>query len=189
MRPKNEENGNFTKLRYPDKNEYIEDTRYISTQPSDKRKLGFGSHDAKRRDEFSNTIRTEQYRSTIIRERHLTEKGSVQLQDTLQRLLEERAANPLPETTTTAGEFSYSDTCPQYDIGRTRVTAFDPKSSRDTYYKFSNGREKRFGDYKPVSTQVGDGSWEYNYKPPMHGGKSEVKNFFDKSHLEVGRDP
>jgi hypothetical protein len=177
----------FTKLKYPEKNEYIEDTRYALSQPLDKRKLGFGSHDAKRRDEFSNATRTEQYRATIKREKGNSDRTADQLQDSLRALIEERAANGAPESTTqSGGGFSYSDTCMQYDIGRTRVTEFDPKSNRDKYYKFSNERERRYGGIKPVSAQIGDGCWRYNYQPPMHGGRSEVKNFVDKGHLVVG---
>jgi hypothetical protein len=44
----------------------------------------------------------------------------------------------------------------------------------------------RFGEtVKPVSYDIGNYAWETPYKPPSHGGKSEVKNFFDKSHLNV----
>lgn len=84
----------------------------------------------------------------------------------------------------TAG-FSYSNQVPRYDIGRTRVTPFDPKSKKDAYYKFDGTQEKRLGNHKPISTEVGDAAWTLTYKPPNHGGKSEVKNFFDKSHLSV----
>jgi hypothetical protein len=36
-----------------------------------------------------------------------------------------------------------------------------------------------------IYIKVGDSAWSLTYKPPSHGGKSEVKNFFDKSHLSV----
>lgn len=49
-----------------------------------------------------------------------------------------------------------------------------------------NGNVSRFGESpKPVSYDVGGLAWETQYKPPSHGGKSEVRNFFDKSHLNV----
>ena len=73
----------------------------------------------------------------------------------------------------------------QFDIGRNRVTEFDPKSTKDTFYKFKQNQDKRYGLYKPVSVDVGDSAWTTHYKPPSHGGKSEVKNFYDKSHLSV----
>lgn len=81
--------------------------------------------------------------------------------------------------------FSYSDQVPRYDIGRTRETPFDPRSKKDAYYKFDGTQEKRLGTHRPISMEVGDSAWSLTYKPPSHGGKSEVKNFFDKSHLSV----
>lgn len=40
-------------------------TVYTKNQPLDSRKLGFGSHNAKNRDEFTLHIRTEQYRELL----------------------------------------------------------------------------------------------------------------------------
>ncbi len=54
----NEENGYFTKTVYK-AGGYSDAIRYVTTQPLDSRKKGFGTKDAKRRDEFSNAIRTE----------------------------------------------------------------------------------------------------------------------------------
>lgn len=188
MIPQNAENGHFSKLQYGGGG-YLEATRYISTQPLDARKKGFGSHDAKRRDEFANANRTEQFRATIAKESAITAKSSQSLQATLSKLMEERAktTQSFVETggATGSSTFSYSSAVPQYDIGRSRVTPFDPRSIKDTYYKFSGERPKRFGDYRPSSTDFGDGAWDVTYKPPAHGGRSETKNFLDKSHLTV----
>ena len=192
MLPVNAENGHFSKLQYAGGG-YLEATRYLPGQPLDSRKKGFGSHDAKRRDEFANANRTEQYRATIAKESIITEKASAKLQSTLTQLLEERA-----KTTSAGGlgpesgsglsgtsTFSYSSAVPQYDIGRSRVTPFDPRSIKDTYYKFSTDRPRRLGDYRPTSVDLGDGAWGVTYKPPTFGGRSETKNFLDKSHLTV----
>ena len=189
MIPQNAENGHFSKLQYGGGG-YLEATRYIAAQPLDARKKGFGSHDAKRRDEFANANRTEQYRATIAKESLTTAKGSEALQATLTKLLEERAKTTQSIGTDSAGlsgtsTFSYSSAVPQYDIGRSRVTPFDPRSIKDTFYKYSGDRPKRFGDYRPSSVDFGDGAWDVNYKPPAHGGRSETKNFLDKSHLTV----
>lgn len=106
------------------------------------------------------------------------------IESRLTELLAKKAlTNSRPSTT---GSFSYSETCHQYDIGRNRITSFDPKSIKDTYYKFRDEVPKRFGDtVKPISTDVGSSAWEVEYSPPSFGGKSLVKNFFDKSHLSV----
>jgi hypothetical protein len=195
MVPQNAENGHFGKLHYAGGG-YLEATRYINAQPLDARKKGFGSHDAKRRDEFSNANRTEQFRATIAKESQATAKSSEQLQKTLAVLMEQRAhqaelngsGNQSPNSTGTStisgtADFSYSSLVPQYDIGRARVTPFDPKSIKDTYYRFSTDRAKRTGDHKSTSNDYGDGSWQDNYTPPTFGGRSETKNFLDNSHL------
>jgi hypothetical protein len=181
MKPQNEENGNFGKLKYAECN-YLESTKYLDTQPLENRKLGFGSHDAKRRDEFANAIRTEQQKTTIMKERKVMERTSGDLPERLTQLLAERQKYQ----TAIMNESEYSKSVPLYDIGRTRVTAFDPKLIKDTYYKFNHNHDKRRGDYRPCSTEFGDGAWNVNYKPPQYGGSSVIRNFFDKSHLTVG---
>lgn len=81
----------------------------------------------------------------------------------------------------------FADQVPQYDLGRERVTEFDPKAGRDTYYKFNHEHGKKLGMYRPVSVEVGCNAWSVTYRPPANGGKSEVSKFFDKSHLIVGQ--
>lgn len=41
----------------------------------------------------------------------------------------------------------------------------------------------------PTALDSGWDAWNYDYKPPVHGGDAanSVKNFNDKSHLKVGR--
>ena len=107
--------------------------------------------------------------------------GAAQIQEKLQTLLESRNNLEIDDRAKTV----YEIPVPQFDIGRTRVTEFDPKSTKDTFYKFKQNQDKRYGLYKPVSADVGDSAWTTHYKPPSHGGKSEVKNFYDKSHLCV----
>lgn len=167
---------------------YKETNKYITTQPLDSRKKGFGTKDAHRRDEFSNNIRTEQYRESIRKEINLLNSNKDQFEAKLNKLLSTRTSSSNGESTRpfTTGSFNYSQTGAQYDIGRTRVTPFDPKSSKDSYYKFKDDTPKRFGEFvKPVSTDLGSTAWDVEYKPPSFGGKSLVKNFFDKSHLSV----
>lgn len=175
-------NGNFLKLTYMPSG-YLEATRYLGTQPLASRKLGFGSRDAFKTDEFSNAIRTSQYREGIIKELNNMKSGGSM--ERTQKILEEHAAreaaNPAPEW---KGK-NYSERVAQFDIGRSRNTEFDAKSSKDTYYKFDDKHGKRLGMYKPVSLDVGSSAWSHKYRPPANGGKSEVQKFFDKSHLTI----
>lgn len=173
-------NGNFLKLTYMPSG-YLEATRYLQTQPLVNRKLGFGSKDAFKTDEFSNAIRTSQYREGIKKEMVLAkERGA----GAAEKLLEEYAKRPPAQKW--KGK-NYAEKVPQYDIGRNRVTAFDARSTKDSYYKFDSSTGKNYGMYRPVSADVGNSAWEQKYQPPTHGGRSEVQNFFDKSHLTVGR--
>jgi len=190
MIPPNEQNGHFAKITYMPEG-YKEVNKYITTQPLEGRKRGFGTKDAHRRDEFSNAVRTEQYREGIKKEKFMMLQHSGEVKEKLTALLAERTMREQELGDRTRGDFestfSYNNRVAQYDIGRERITAFNPKSNKDTYYNFDNERPKRFGDVpKPVSYNIGDNAWDVTYKPPSNGGKSEVKNFFDKSHLNTG---
>jgi hypothetical protein len=183
--PKNAENGMFSKLTYQGGG-YTETIKYKPVEGDDRKGFGFGSKDASRRDEFSSDIRTQQYRETLVKEQWLMNKSGAS--ERLTKLLAERSLSSVPETMThTHGtmDCTYGEQVPQYDIGRTRVTPFNPNATKDAYYRFDTTKERRLGPYRPVSHDVGESSWEIHYKPPQHGGKSEVKNFFDKSHLSV----
>lgn len=174
-------NGNFFKLTYMPSG-YLESTRYLTTQPLAGRKLGFGSKDAFKTDEFSNAIRTSQYREGIKKEMQIAKaRGGI---EKITQMLEDYEKRNPPKKF--PGK-DYSERVPQYDIGRERVTPFDSKSSKDTYYKFDDKHGKKLGTYKPVSVDVGGSAWEQKYQPPTWGGRSEVQNFFDKSHLTVNR--
>mmetsp|Transcript_65709 Transcript_65709/g.181431 ORF Transcript_65709/g.181431 Transcript_65709/m.181431 type:complete len:177 (-) Transcript_65709:281-811(-) len=68
--PKNTMDGGgyFDKATYTKGEEYVDKLGYLKTQPLEARKLGFGSHDASNRDEFTSHIRTEQYRELLVAE-------------------------------------------------------------------------------------------------------------------------
>lgn len=187
MRPINEENGYFSKVSYKGGG-YQEGIKYITTQPLDSRKKGFGTKDASKRDEFSNIIRTEQYRETLRKEQDVCNLNSEKLQEELDMLMATRVqtAPTFNKTVSSdSSEFSYDSHVALYDIGRTRVTPFNPKSIKDSFYRFSSDRQKRLGTFRPSSCDFGDFPSDIGYKPPEHGARSEVKNFFDKSHLFI----
>lgn len=187
MKPVNEENGFFSKTTYK-AGGFQEGIKYKDTQPLDQRKKGFGTKDAHKRDEFSNTMSTEQYRETLKKEAFLAATRSGNVQEELEALLASRThTSPVFNTTAASdsSDFSYDSHVPLFDIGRSRITPFDARSIKDTFYKFNGNRDKRFGSYRPSSCDVGLSAWDTVYRPPSHGGKSETKNFFDKSHLNV----
>lgn len=151
---------------------------YLSIEPPDKRKLGFGTHDASRRDEFSQTIRTEQYRETLTKESRAL--GDVAESDDVKALKEKTAKEPREFV---AGKEEIKHL---YDVGRNVHTEFDPKNGREKFYSITHGivHEKRMGGLRTASQDIGDGAWHYTYQKPEFSTPSQVKNFFDNSHLD-----
>ena len=124
----------------------MEGIRYLKTQPLEQRKKGFGTKDANKTDEFSNSNRTQQYREGIKKEQYVIMQAAGKIADRLKELTEERDRRA--STAPAQGGFDYASRVPQYDIGRSRVTEFDPKSVKDTYYKFSDEHGKRYGNFR-----------------------------------------
>lgn len=174
--PVNEENGHFAKLTYAP-TAYKEGNMYISTQPLDKRLKGFGSKDAHRRDEFASEIRCSQYREGIKKELELSRKSI-----NPDILAQTQSPESTGEFTRTRG-LSKTGGAHEFDIGRTQVTEFDPRSTKDQYYKLAVHDEKKWGSIRPVSCDIGDVANEIEYKPPKHGGGKS--KFYDSSHLKV----
>jgi hypothetical protein len=166
--PNNAENGNFGKLTYAP-SVFKESNMYLSTQPLEKRVKGFGSHDASRRDEFTSSVRTEQYRQSIRKETQALPHTDLVLEDELDRA---QSAPSSPAMLMSASGTLRRETL--YDIGRTKVTEFDPKSTKDRFYK-SGGKDRQLGTYQPSSTIIGNSAWNTEYKPPSHGAASLVK--------------
>jgi hypothetical protein len=116
-------------------------------------------------------MRTEQYRATIRRENQLMKLH--------------QSSNDI--------EISESQESPNdnkdfflYDIGRSRVTEFDPKMKRDSYYKFSSSKGRTFNSgLRPVSGDWGCGLEEMEYKAPEYGGHAATQHFFDRSHIHL----
>lgn len=159
---------------------YTEMQRYSEIEKLDTRKKGFGTRDASRRGEFTATIRTEQYRETLKKEQRITNKIAAQSNN--QELLARMAAQPPSNFPDELKETEFL-----YDIGRGNTTEFDPKARRDTFYRIrtSNDPPMRIGPYRRSSQVVGDGAWNTAYTKPQHGHVSPMKNFHDRSHLQV----
>lgn len=183
MVPHNGENGNFSKLTYVPEG-YKDGVNYKDTQPLEKRKNGFGSHDADRRDEFTNFIATERYREMLKKEQLLCVEKPGDIERKLRKLLEER--QNLESSKVSSKRTFRNEKFHLYDIGRSRTTDFDPKSSKDRSYKFDPDHGREYGSIaKPIGCEIGELAWTVTYKAPKFGGKSEMRNFYDKSHLNV----
>ena len=91
---------------------YVETNLYIETQPLDARKKGFGSKDAHRRDEFSNAVRTQQYRESIRKEMELRKED---VHSKMKEIMDKHQSTQSAENNLTTKRF-------QYDMGRSLVT-------------------------------------------------------------------
>ena len=178
--PENAERGNFSKITYMS-SKFAEANSYREKVES---KPGFGTKDASKTDEFCNSIRMEQYRQVLKKEALSSRKTMEDNTKKLEELMASRTTKG-PETTS-----KYAEQVPAYDIGRTRINEYSQKLKKDSYYRPEiNGPSKFLGPYMPTSLDCGWDPWNYEYKPPSHGGDAanSVKNFYDKSHLKVGK--
>ncbi len=155
---------------------------YSKTQPKESRKSGFGTHDASRRDEFTSHVRTEQYRETLTHELHLLDKIK---QKSTMKDEDDEEEDP---TGTSSSPIQTRKTF-LYDIGRTAVTDFNPKLSRDSYYSIKSqankNEDKRNGGYVVTSQSFGIGIDSNMSACTKHTRNSATKHFADHSHLQV----
>jgi len=183
--PQNSGDGFFTKLEYqPEPYTELCEQGYAKTQPIEERKLGFGSHDAFKRDEFTNTTATERYRDMLRSESKLFSNRFI--------LHHPSSRNETPLTQERRPPKGLVEPRFLYDVGRTHVTTFDPKNAHDRWYNIPSftpiedkkDLSRRFGVHKPMSASIGAKSWDYKYEKPDYGKVSFVSKFYDKGHLE-----
>jgi len=146
-------------------------TNYLKSAPLEKRKLGFGSRNAPRRDEFASTVITEQYREGLRAEQRMEKKKLEKSGEDVSALVEAGAETVNPRKPVKH----------LYDIGRKQVTEFDQKSSRDRY--FTNRGDRHLGNAVISSASVGDGVETALEATGEHRRVRMTKTFFDKSHL------
>ena len=152
----------FGEMKMGPQGKFLAEPLYITAQPADKRRLGFGSHDATRRDEFSNTVRTRQLREALSQEKSTFQRSLLKgaapnpnrLKNTYQAQIdsiEEEIARLEKKTgldTRVNNEVNRRDVAPTeylYDIGRNRNTEFNPKITGDRFYVPDIKREKSYG--------------------------------------------
>jgi len=166
---------------------YRTEVPYHKIEPPDKRKLGFGSHDASKRDEFTQAIRTEQYRETLHKEQDIINRSQAKTIETQKKAIEAWKAREKTSFPHGKKEIKFL-----YDVGRNIHTESDPKNHRDQFYTMrdgmrgkSNETSKRMGNYRTASMEVGDGVWAVRCHKPEASMNHAHKTFYDKSHLMV----
>lgn len=186
--------GLFSKLEYHQE-QYTEIAeQYTKTQPLDKRKLGFGSHDAFKSGEFTSTKATERYRYCVKNEMKLLDRHQKK-QDAEKLPI---ALASIPQRSPPKDKFGQPLQEPMflYDIGRTQITPYTPQDSHDSFYKVpkhapvdpkQKGRDtvRRLGSHKTMSSMIGERAWSHTYDKPNYGIVSCVQKFYDRGHLEA----
>ncbi len=163
----------------------------MKTQPLEKRKLGFGSHDAWKSGEFTSTKATERYRDVVRKEakhfdKQRNDKGALEL---IQKLDQKRDP-PRDKFGNNLKEPKFL-----YDIGRTHVTSYTPNSTHDSFYRLPKhaavnpklkGKDpiRRLGKMKTMSSAIGEHAWSHVYIKPEYGVNSYVEKFYDRGHIE-----
>jgi len=165
---------------------YTEQLPYNKTQPPEKRKLGFGTHDAFKADEFTQRIRTEQYRDLLRREKRLMVAQDAKAKDAMASIVKAREAEDAARPFV-SGKVEIEHL---YDVGRNLHTAHNPRVPRDQFYTMDEAQRKplaeprRLGQYRTMSMDIGEGHWAVKLEPPSHGQNHVMANtFYDRSHL------
>lgn len=205
---KGQTEGYFQKASYAS-DVYQSNKAYIQIEPLKDRKMGFGSHDARRRDEFSSDVRTRQWREKLQSENVYTEvQGDL--------LPEDYSVDPVDQQKKKSAEYKdfyrgqphlFQTRVPfyTYDIGREEKTSTPicNKCSKDTFYcKHRVGRKKvtlrrpgtaptaygTYGNWDDSMPQADSAELRgprFHVQKPRFGHLHSTNSFYDDSHLGV----
>jgi len=162
---------------------YVDKTSYLQSQPPDARKKGFGSSDARRRDEFTLDIETEKWRERITKEMTFAEHFAARAEESMTqeerdrfRRLEEAGTEP---RWTHGPEFLF-------DLGKEATggtTPYEMKDARDTWY--SKQRVKQHGPSDLVTPLQHTGGVALS----SHAYGENLKGYADWAKPEYARQP
>ncbi|CAM9268086.1 unnamed protein product [Ectocarpus fasciculatus] len=178
--PSNADNGNFAKLKYSSEPFQASTERFTKTQPLSKRNLGFGTKDAFKRGEFTATIRTQQYREMLRQEQRLM-NASRNVKDEREKVAQAKAKHASSRRFVEGKE----EIKHLYDVGRSLQNEFNPYRKHDAFYDFQKSTGKRMGPYRTMAQDIGNMAWDHRPTAPEFGPIGHIKNFYDRSHLEV----
>lgn len=160
--------------------------KYTKTQPLENRKLGFGSRDAFKTDEFTNTVRTETYREQLRRENQIL---NMQMDQRDQMLgIKNDAGSKNGEGKNDAAE---------EDLDELDTTLFSRINSKKHEVfgvdrrQALRARKRRLGHYRLSSRDYGamcDQPKVIFAAKCTHGSTSATAQFFDTGHLGIHRE-
>jgi len=203
--------GYFEDFKYQT-DSYQDTNGYRITQPRSDRRLGFGSLDAHRRDEFTLDIRAAQYKELLDREKFFTAKYAheqTNRDDKRRKDFGSTEGSEIDSASSTGDSLdrltrssSFSSTQPDplyfqtqvpallYDIGKeTGTTPICNKCSRETFYckhrvNISGSASIRRKGSLKTSNEIIGAEIKTIIKPQL-GRKSQLKDFYDNNHLSV----
>ena len=186
--PSNTENGHFSKITYAGGG-YTETNKYKAVTGEDRKGFGFGSKEASKRDEFSNSIRTEQYRTTMKKENRIVMRANQSNLALTEKMAADdsvfnRTQSTMDSSMMLTNGSNSTGHVHSYDRSQMRETSYDLMNRTESSYKLDSTREKRLGPHRLSSMEIGESAWSQDYKPPSHG-KSGVRNFYDAGHLTI----
>merc|ERR1712100_450956 len=169
-----------------DGEKYNDKNSYLKTQPRETRKKGFGSSDAFKADEFSNTLRTNQYRWQLGRELAI---NKMHLAANKKREAERAQTAPAGasrkvEMAQELGKIDPNLSTPNFlfDIGKgAYVTPFDQKLSRENWYQANRDKDgpRKMGDWVPSSYEIGNEMvQQYDLQKPTYATTPIIRSTF-----------
>merc|ERR1711934_45453 len=169
-----------------DGDKYNDKNSYLKTQPRETRKKGFLSSDAFKADEFSNTLRTNQYRWQLGRELAI---NKMHMAANEKRAAERAQTAPTGasrkvEMAQELGKIDPNLSTPNFlfDIGKgSYVTPFDQKLSRENWYQANrkSGEARNMGDWVPSSYEIGNEMvQQYDLQKPTYASTPIIRSTF-----------
>lgn len=166
---------------------YVDRTMYIKSQPPDQRKLGFSSHDAIRRDDFTLDIETSKWRERIATEMIFAERARAMQEARMspeERAEMDRIARAPKEVRWTHAPKYLFDLGKEVENG---TTPYDQKDARDTWFsmqrvKSLNGGIIDKGTVQLSSDAVGTNLKGYNsWSKPEFARQPVIRDNFFRS--------
>lgn len=166
---------------------YVDRTNYHKTQPLENRKLGFASHDASRRDEFTLDIETQKWRERIAIEMQFAERFAKRKEEEMTP--EERAEMDRLLAEDSERRWTHG---PKYlfDLGKEATggtTPYEMKDARDTWYskhrvKAENDGQQHTGGMMLSSHAYGDNLKNYHeWTKPEFARQPVIRDNFFRS--------
>jgi hypothetical protein len=170
--------------------EYFQAIPYLKTQPPDQRKMGFGSKDAFKSDEFTNAIATEVYRQTLKNEQKMYDRSRKALEAKRASAEEKGEEDPIARRIREAREKKEREMANAptlYDlVHNPDLETYGLERKRQL---FPANKNLNYGAVLPMSTQVGEGCGDrrtISKNKAKFGGKHSTDEFFDKGHMQLG---